>query len=124
MGNVSDDMLKSHRDMFFSDWDRTITYVTQSRSVNYTTGVATITGSSDSLTCVTRPVSDRQVAGSNGRYFAGDRFFELRTEDLPEDPPSTSSKIIFNGVDYQIISFERSCSDIVTIILGRKNKES
>lgn len=124
MGAISDDILRSHRDAHFDNWSREVSYVAQSRTVNYTTGAATVTGTTEALECVTRPVSDSQVAGSNGRYFVGDRLFELRTEDLPEDPPKTTSKLIFNGVNYQVISFERSASDVVTIILGRKNKES
>lgn len=124
MGNISDAMLKDHRDIFFADWETSIQYVPQTRSVNYTTGTVTTTGSAETIRCVTRPVSDRQVQGSNGRYFAGDRYFELATEDLPEDPPKTTSKIVYSGVDYSVISFDRSCQGHVTIILGRSNKET
>ena len=124
MGNISDDMLKDHRDAFFADWEATADYIVESRSVNYDTGAATITGTSEALTCVTTPVTDRQVQGSNGRYFVGDRYFKFRTEELPEDPPKTSSRIVYGGVSYRVISHDRSCQNHVTLILARKNKET
>jgi hypothetical protein len=125
MGNISEAMLKDHRDAFFSDWEGDVVYITTSKTTNFNTGAISTTETSESMTCVTRPVSDKQVRGSAGRYNVGDRQFEFRTEELPEDPPKLSSIIVFGGVRYYVVpDMTRSCANHVTIITGRVNKET
>ena len=131
MPQLSNSTIKEQRDAAFRFRGQAITYRQRNDSVNLQTGTATesntdteIGSSSDTDAdpgVLTNAVSDRQIANSGGRYQAGDRWFRVRHDDLPETPPKTTNEIIFNSETYRIIMHKRSGDGYVWDILGRKS---
>jgi len=121
MGNVSDDILGAHHDLFFEDWKRSITYTRVSTSTNIETGAVTETTTASTLDAVAGPKMCRTVGASAGRYLVYERTFEIKTDDLPEDPPRTTSRITHDLV-YDVVSHQKSADGLVTVVTGRANK--
>lgn len=121
MGNISDDLLGSHHNLFFEDWKRTVTYTRVSSSTNIDTGAITETTTASSVDAVPTSKTERIVGSSGGRYLVYERRFEIKTADLPEDPPRTTSRITHDLV-YDVVAHQKSADGLVTIVVGRANK--
>ena len=120
MPNVTDDILNAHHDLFFDDWARSVTYTRVSSSTNISTGAGTETTTSSTVLCVVGSKKSVLVGSSGGRYLVNERTFEIKTSQLPEDPPRTTSRITHDLV-YDVVSHQKSSDGLVTIVTGRAN---
>lgn len=124
MPNISDDMLDAETDLKFSDWGKTVIYQQVSSSTNYETGVIIDTITETSLLSMTGRLGEKDLPYSNGRGQVGDRTWLFKTSDLPEFPPKDTSRIVHEGVTYQVVGHSQRQRDRLVRVVGRSANES
>jgi len=123
MADLTNAIIKEHRDVAFRRRGQTATYRRVTSTTNNKTGAVTVTNTDTALSdpgVLTSQVDDQQIRASAGRYQVGDRIFRIRHSDMPETPPLTTSQVVFNSETYKIIEHRRSSDGNVWDIIGGK----
>jgi len=128
MAQLTQASRKLMRDPAFRFFGESVTYREVSHSTDRGTGVDTPTNtdttigadSDDDPGVLIGPVTESMINKSGGAILPDDIVIRIRTSDLPEVPPTLTSKVISGSNTYDLMSFMVSSDNNVYIMVGRK----
>lgn len=114
-------MVAADIDLAFLDFAESITYrMIVNSNVNYSTGSISATTTNSTINAIISMVDPAEVSASNGRLQIGDIRILVRTANLPETPPSQTSRLVVRSVVYNIVASIVAAEGITYYIFGRK----
>ncbi len=121
MAELSTTVRSEQRSPMCKIFGETVTYRQVSQSPNLKTGSL---GSSNSDTSIDEvmvgEVTNRDIRNSGGLLKAGDLAFRMLVSSLPSGEPVSTSKIVFNSVAYDLVTWGRSADRAMIDLFGRK----
>lgn len=121
MAELSTTVRAAQRAPMFAIFGDTVTYRQVSQSPNLKTGSL---GQSNTDTSIEEvmygEVTKRDIKQSGGLLKAGDLAFRMPVSSLPSNEPKMTSKIIFDGTVYDIVTWGKSADGTTMDLFGRK----
>ena len=93
-------------DVMFADLGQAATFKHGGdHSVDVATQVETPDYADESVTVITRLVSEREIGASGGRYVQGDRRFLIRAAELTLGNPAADSRIVLGSDTWYVFNW-------------------
>ncbi len=112
--------LLSDRDRQFGDWGETITFREYTRTVDPQTQQVTEVEQETELLAIVGSELSSPTRQSSSRHLTDKISFLIKTEDLPTSNPAATSRIIYNGSEYDVLKFQLSARGLVYMLDCRK----
>jgi hypothetical protein len=93
-------------DVMFDDHPRAATFKHGgSHSVDLGTQTETEAYTDESITVISRLVSEREIAASGGKFVEGDRRFLIRSAELTLGDPAADSRIVLGADTWEVFAW-------------------
>lgn len=121
MAELSTTVRADQRSPIFAKFGETVTYRQVSQSPNLKTGSLGASNTNTSIDEVlVGEVTKRDIRNSAGLLKVGDMAFRMLVSSLPSGEPAITSKIVFGGAVYDIITWAKSADRVAIDLFGRK----
>ncbi len=101
---ISSAILTTSRDRQFADWGQTITFrYFDASETQIDTSLTAIPGAS-----LSKPPAERAT-----RELSDEATFLIKSEELPTGSPTTNSRVVYSGTEYEIVSFDLSADGLI-----------
>ena len=117
---VPAEMLKSDRDRQFDDWGETVIFREVTQTYDPQTQQVVEAFVDTSLTAIVGEGSSKPTAGSATQHLTEKLDFLIKAEELPTTNPTSTSRVVYNTQEYDVLKFHRSIHDIVYTLECRK----
>jgi hypothetical protein len=112
--------LLADRDQWFADWGEPITF----REVAETFDPETLEVSQDptdtALTAIIGEGAAKPAFSTAGQHLTDDLTVVIKAEELPTTDAAPHCRIVRSGVEYDVVSFDRSAADLVYALRCRR----
>lgn len=117
---ISADQLAVDRDRQFDDWGETITFREVTQTYTPETQQVAEASVDTPITAIVGSGASTPSPGTAAQHFTDDISFLVRAEDLPTSSPTPTSRIVYNGTQYDILRFSLSAQNLIYTLLCRK----
>ena len=117
---IPSSQLATDRDRQFDDWGETITFRHFTETVDPETQEVTETQVDTALTAIPGLASSFPPKKTATRQLSDEIDFLIKAEDLPTTGPAPSSRIVYDGDEYDVLSFTLSAGGLVYALGCRK----
>ena len=113
-------MLKSDRDRQFDDWGEPIVFREVTQTYDSQTQKVVETFVDTSLTAIVGAGSSKPTAGTAAQHLTEQIQFLIKAEELPTIAPTSTSRVVYNSQQYDVLKFDKSIHDVVYSLDCRK----
>lgn len=120
MAEFTEEMLATDCERIFADWGRPAVYRRVTQVFSPETMQIVETYSDREITAVFRAEEGKPAPDAGGQQVRRERVLLFRIGDVPESPVSLTSRIVAEGVTYQITGWDRAADGQVVLVRGRR----
>ena len=113
-------LLQFDRDRQFDDWSQTVTFREVSQTYNTQTQQVVEAYTDTVLTAIVGENPAKPTPGTAIHDLNETIRFYIKAEDLPTAAPTTTSRMIYNSVEYDVLQFTLSPNGLVRTLDCRK----
>ena len=113
-------MLKNDRDRQFNDWGESIVFREVTQAYDSQTQKVVETFVDSNLTAIVGAMSSKPTAGTATQNLTEQIQFLIKSEELPTTAPTSTSRVVYNSREYDVLKFNKSIHDVVYSLDCRK----
>lgn len=112
---IPESLLETDRDLIFTDWAEPITW--RQLTATYTPETQTVSEilTDTTLQAIASGIVQHPGADTAGQYLTGDQTFLIKAADIPGGVPTTTSRLIHHGTEYDVLSWGLSTAGVYVI---------
>ena len=115
-------LLTADRDRRFADWGETVTFREVVQTYDPESGQVSEQTTDTSVTAIVGAAPSGPTPGTAGQHLTGEITFEIKAEELPTASPVTTSRIVYGGTEYDVVSYVLSGGGLTYTLRCRKTK--
>lgn len=112
--------LLTDRDLWFADWGETVTFREVAGTFDPETLEVSESHTDTALTAIIGEGAAKPAFSTAGQHLTDDLTVVIKAEELPTDDPAPHCRIVRSGVEYDVVSFDRSAGDLVFALRCRR----
>lgn len=113
-------ILTADRDRQFDDWGVAVTFRQVTQTFDPETGQASEDVVDSPLTALVGSAPFEPTPGTAARHLSEEISFQIKSEEMPTATPSPTSRIVYDGAEYDIVKFMLSPGGLVYTLDCRK----
>lgn len=117
---VSSTQLLDDRDRQFADWGETITFRQVTQTYNPGTQQVSEQATDTTITALVGTAPSQPTPGTAAQHLTDRIVVSIKTGDLPGPGPTSTDRIVYSGIEYDVLTFDLSVRNQVYVLECRR----